>query len=81
MEGKPVVGKNPRGLLEPNFVTNKFFFVKGLDTDEFDAIISILFDESFNYSMSRGKFEREGICQNSLDDNQSDISSMPAEYS
>ena len=69
----------PWQLFNTNFVTNKVFFVKGPDADAFDPMISILFDGSFNYSMIRGKFEREGICQNSLHDNTSDIMFMPAE--
>ena len=78
----PQWGENnpiPSGLVNPNFVTNKVFFVKGPNADAFDAIISILFDGSFNYSIIQGKYEREGICQNSLHDNQSDFMFMPAD--
>ena len=69
----------PRGLVNSNFVTNKVFFVKGPDADAFDAMISILFDGSFNYTITQGKYKREGICQNSLHDNQTDIMFMPAD--
>ena len=77
----PQWGENnpiPSGLVKFNFVTNRVFFVKGPNADVFDAIISILFDGSFNYSIIQGKYEREGICQNSLHDNQSDFMFMPA---
>ena len=66
----------PSGLVNPNFVTNKVFFVKGPNADVFDAIISILFDGSFNYSIIQSNREKKN-CQDFLHDNKSDIMSYP----
>ena len=68
-ENEPV----PFGLVDPNFVTNQVFSVKGPDAQAWKSIIDILFDGTFNYSITQGEKKRGRTCQSSFHNNTLDV--------
>src|SRR2546421_403202 len=68
-------GMQPQGLRNESFITNEIFYIAGPLRLYVDSFTSILFDGSFNYSLTQ---QRE-LCVKSLHDNTTDITFFPAD--